>query len=65
MELRLLDIEGIHGVTLARDKLDLSAAFLIPYLLQLALSANFKVRLDKLTALTVFQQPTAVGRICR
>ncbi|KAL3153185.1 hypothetical protein ABBQ38_011936 [Trebouxia sp. C0009 RCD-2024] len=43
MELRLLDIEGIHGVTLARDKLDLSAAFLIPYLLQLALSANFKV----------------------
>lgn len=49
MELRLLDIEGVRGVTLARDKLDLSAAFLIPYLLQLALSANLKVRPDKLT----------------
>lgn len=65
MELRLLDIEGIHGLTLARDKLDLSAAFLIPYLLQLALSANFKVRPDKLTAPTVFKQHIPVGRNCR
>ena len=44
MELRLLDFEDSQGVTLIRDKLDLSAAFLIPYLLQLALSANLKVR---------------------
>ena len=44
MELRLLDIKDVHGVALIRDKLDLSAAFLIPYLLQLALSADLKVR---------------------
>ena len=44
MELRLLDVEDLHGVALIRDKLDLSAAFLIPYLLQVALSADLKVR---------------------
>ena len=43
MELRLLDFEDLYGVALIRDKLDLSAAFLIPYLLQLALSADLKV----------------------
>ena len=44
MDLRLLDFEDLHGIALIRDKLDLSAAFLIPYLLQLALSADLKVR---------------------
>lgn len=44
MELRLLDFNDLHGVALIRDKLELSAAFLVPYLLQLALSADLKVR---------------------
>ena len=44
MELRLLDLNDLRGVALIRDKLELSAAFLIPYLLQLALSAELKVR---------------------
>lgn len=44
MELRLLDFDDLRGVALIRDKLGLSAAFLIPYLLQLALSADLKVR---------------------
>lgn len=43
MELRLLDVEDFYGVALIRDKLNLSAAFLVPYLLQIALSADLKV----------------------
>lgn len=44
MELRLLDFNDLRGVALIRDKLELSAAFLVPYLLHLALSADLKVR---------------------
>lgn len=43
MERRLLDIETVRGVLLVRDRLELSAAFLIPHLLQQALAADLKV----------------------
>ncbi len=43
MDQRILEARDLEGVLLVRDKLDLSAAFLIPHLLQLALAANLRV----------------------
>lgn len=48
MEHRLLAATELEGLWLIRDKLDLSAAFLIPHLLQTALSANLKVHVSLL-----------------
>ena len=50
MERRLLDIENVTGVLLIRDRLELSAAFLIPHLLQLALAGGLKVTLGICTS---------------
>ncbi|KAA6421729.1 MAG: hypothetical protein FRX49_08340 [Trebouxia sp. A1-2] len=43
MDQRILEARDLEGVLLIRDKLDLSAAFLIPHLLQLALTANLRI----------------------
>jgi hypothetical protein len=43
MDRRVLEARDLEGVLLIRDKLDFSAAFLIPHLLQLALAANLRV----------------------
>jgi hypothetical protein len=43
MDQPILEARDLEGVVLVRDKLDFSAAFLIPHLLQLALAANLRV----------------------
>ncbi|KAL0021883.1 hypothetical protein WJX77_010720 [Trebouxia sp. C0004] len=43
MDQRILEARDLEGVLLIRDKLNFSAAFLIPHLLQLALAANLRV----------------------
>jgi len=43
MDRRVLEARDLEGVLLIRDKLDFSAAFLIPHLLQRALAANLRV----------------------
>ncbi|DBB04435.1 TPA: hypothetical protein ACH3X1_012916 [Trebouxia sp. C0004] len=42
MDQRILEARDLEGVLLIRDKLNFSAAFLIPHLLQLALAANLR-----------------------
>ena len=51
MERHLLEAADLDGFLLVRHKLELSAAFLIPHLLQLALSCDLRVRNPKATAL--------------
>lgn len=43
MNCRILEAQDLAGLLLVRNKADLSAAFLLPHLLHLALSANLRV----------------------
>lgn len=42
MDKRLIDAEDLNGLLLIRDTLQLSASFLVPHLLQLALSVDLQ-----------------------
>ena len=65
MEHRLLAATELEGLCLIRDKLDLSAAFLIPHLLQTALSANLRVLVSLLHLASVCTLQFNVEYCCR
>ena len=53
--MELLESQDLNGVLLIRDKLDLSGAFLIPHLVQLALSADLRVAFEVVLCLDHLQ----------